>query len=279
MDNLLEEFLVETLTRLQQGEGADLGHGTPATVPEKLTVATARHGEEKTTTTRSDIALPQAQRGERPHGDIQHRVEAFLVESYAQLDRLDQELVTLTEGSAESEPLSRIFRALQTLKGSCGSLGFTRLASIIHAGANVVRRLRDGELQLNVEITTALLALVDAVYQMLGNIEVMGQEGETDDTRLMATLTRFEDVSAATANGTSMGTVAVPAAPLARDGEALAIAVPSDTPPPPERPGAPRPKTAHTTRRGGGESAGNKRLGHEHPGRCGSTRRADGPGR
>jgi two-component system chemotaxis sensor kinase CheA len=147
---------------------------------------------------------------------MQHRVEAFLMESYAQLDRLDQELVMLQEGSADSETLSRVWRGLHTLTDSCGALGFTRLALLTHGGENMMRRLCDGELQLNVEITTALRTLVDAVYQMLSNIEVMGREGETDDTHLRATFTRFEDVSA------------VPPAP----------------PPPLERPGTPLPTTA-----------------------------------
>src|SRR5215468_4393956 len=189
-------YLVETLTRLQQGGGADLRHGTHATVLEKPPVATARNGEEDTTSTRSHIAPPQGQRGERPHGDMQHRVEAFLVESYAHLDRLDQELVMLQEGSADSETLARVWHGLQTLTDSCGTFGFTRLALLTHGGANMMRRLCDGELQLNVEITTVLRTLVDAVYQMLSNIEVMGREGETDDTHLLATFTRFEDVSA-----------------------------------------------------------------------------------
>lgn len=35
-------------------------------------------------------------------------------------------------------------------------------------------RLRDGQLTLNPELTTALLGMVDAVRQMLGSIEVSG---------------------------------------------------------------------------------------------------------
>jgi chemotaxis protein histidine kinase CheA len=46
-------------------------------------------------------------------------------------------------------------------------------------------------LKLTPEITTALLAMVDAVRQMLGNIESAGNEGERDDRELIAILTRL----------------------------------------------------------------------------------------
>ena len=56
-------------------------------------------------------------------------------------------------------------------------------------------------------MTTALLALVDAVRQMLANIELTSQEGDTDVSRLIETLTRFQDVSAVATDGTPIGYV------------------------------------------------------------------------
>jgi hypothetical protein len=51
--------------------------------------------------------------------------------------------------------------------------------------------LRDGQLVLNAEITTALLAMLDAVRQMLGSIGATGSEGERNDRELIATLTEL----------------------------------------------------------------------------------------
>jgi chemotaxis protein histidine kinase CheA len=59
-------------------------------------------------------------------------------------------------------------------------------------GENLLTRLRDRQLTLNPEITTALLSMVDAVRQMLSQIETAGQEGERDDSLLIATLTRLQ---------------------------------------------------------------------------------------
>jgi len=50
---------------------------------------------------------------------------------------------------------------------------------------------------LDPEVTTALLCMVDAVRQMLSQIETAGEEGERDDSALIATLTRLQQAPAA----------------------------------------------------------------------------------
>ncbi len=119
-------------------------------------------------------------------------VQDFLVESYENLDRLDRELVGLEKNPDDREALSSVFRTIHTIKGTCGFLGFGKLEKVAHVGENLLTRLRDGQLHLNRELTTALLGMVDAVRQMLGSIETSGAEGERDDTTLIATLTRLQ---------------------------------------------------------------------------------------
>jgi two-component system chemotaxis sensor kinase CheA len=52
--------------------------------------------------------------------------------------------------------------------------------------------LRNVQLALDGEITTALLTMVDAVRQMLTSIETSGLEGERDDSALISELTRLQ---------------------------------------------------------------------------------------
>src|SRR5713226_10487767 len=94
-------------------------------------------------------------------------IKDFLVESIENLDRLDSELVKLESDPSSEELLSSIFRTIHTIKGSCGFLGFSKLEKVAHAGESLLSRLRDGKLSLNEEITSALLAMVDDVRQML----------------------------------------------------------------------------------------------------------------
>jgi len=122
-------------------------------------------------------------------GDI---VKDFLVESYENLDRLDRDLVGLEKNPHDRDALAGVFRTIHTIKGTCGFLGFPKLEKVAHIGESLLTRLRDGQLTLNPELTTALLGMVDAVRQMLGSIDVSGGEGERDDTKLIATLTRLQ---------------------------------------------------------------------------------------
>jgi two-component system chemotaxis sensor kinase CheA len=118
-------------------------------------------------------------------------VKEFLVESYEGLDRLDQDLITLEKTPGDRDTLGRIFRTIHTIKGTSGFLAFNQLEAVAHVGENLLARLRDGLLTLNPEITSALLAMVDAVRQMLGGIEATGKEGERNDQELIANLTRL----------------------------------------------------------------------------------------
>lgn len=90
-------------------------------------------------------------------------VKDFLIESSENLDRLDQELVRLESEPGSKDLLASIFRTIHTIKGSCGFLGFARLEKVAHAGENLLSKLRDGKLALTAELTSGLLAMVDAV--------------------------------------------------------------------------------------------------------------------
>ena len=123
-------------------------------------------------------------------------VQDFLVESYENLDRLDLDLLALEQNPDDRETISSIFRTIHTIKGTCGFLGFGRLESLTHAGENLLSLLREGTLSLSSAITDALLAMVDAVRQILGTIEQTGKEGSTDYSALTETLTRLQNPSA-----------------------------------------------------------------------------------
>jgi two-component system, chemotaxis family, sensor kinase CheA len=132
----------------------------------------------------------------------------FLLESYENLDRLDQDFVKLETEPGDLELLKSIFR---TIKGTCGFLGFGKFESLAHAGENLLSVLREGQLTLNSEIISALLAM------MLGSIDTMGNEGERYDQPLIATLTRLIQPPAAAAKDeppSSPEELAKPAEPL-----------------------------------------------------------------
>ncbi|HJU10538.1 MAG TPA: chemotaxis protein CheA, partial [Candidatus Binataceae bacterium] len=128
-------------------------------------------------------------------------IKDFLIESYENLDRLDQELVTLEKDPRNRETLASIFRTIHSIKGTSGFLAFHQLEALTHTGENLLARLRDGLLELTPTITTALLAMVDAVRQMLAHIESEGSEGVRDDQELIETLTHLVNDTETTPEG------------------------------------------------------------------------------
>jgi two-component system, chemotaxis family, sensor kinase CheA len=128
-------------------------------------------------------------------------VKDFLVESYENLDRLDRELVGLEKNPDDSDALGSVFRTIHTIKGTCSFLGFNKLEAVAHVGENLLSGLRDRQLTPTREITTALLTMVDAIREMLSQIENGGREGERDDSVLIATLTRLQQPPVPAAEG------------------------------------------------------------------------------
>jgi len=125
--------------------------------------------------------------------DMDEIVQEFLVESHENLDQLDRDLVDLEQDPTSHPLLSSIFRTIHTIKGTSGFLAFSQLESITHVGENLLSRLRDGALVLTPDMTSALLAMVDAVRAVLRQIEETGAEGDDDHTDLLAVLTALQD--------------------------------------------------------------------------------------
>jgi two-component system chemotaxis sensor kinase CheA len=104
-------------------------------------------------------------------------VQEFLVESYENLDQLDQDLVALEADPISRDLLSSIFRTIHTIKGTSGFLAFNRLEAVTHVGENLLARLRDGQMTMTPVAADALLAMVDVVRALLSQIEKDGTEG------------------------------------------------------------------------------------------------------
>ena len=107
-------------------------------------------------------------------------IKEFLVESAEGLDLLDRDLVALEQDPSSRELLGEVFRAVHTVKGTSGVLGYPKLEKVAHVGENLLSRMRDGKLVLNPAITSGLLAMVDALRRLLSEIEQHGNEGADD---------------------------------------------------------------------------------------------------
>lgn len=115
-------------------------------------------------------------------------LQAFLEESRGGLDQLELDLVELEARPGDPELLARVYRAVHSIKGTCGFLGYRRLEALSHRGEDLLDALRSGRLALDAEIATLLLRLNDAIRSVLARIETTGDEGEDADPELLAAL-------------------------------------------------------------------------------------------
>ena len=112
----------------------------------------------------------------------------FLIESQEGLDRMERCLTELEEKPQDAELIGEIFRAVHTIKGTTGFLGFKRLETLAHAGENLLGLLREGKLTANRPLITGLLELLDGLRSILKSIETKASEGEGDDAVLISQL-------------------------------------------------------------------------------------------
>jgi two-component system chemotaxis sensor kinase CheA len=101
-------------------------------------------------------------------------VQEFLVESEELLQRMDQDMVELEAAPGDPELLNRVFRALHTIKGTSGFLGFEAVVRLSHKAEDVLNALRKGEIVLTRRMMDALLAARDCLGRMLSDIRSGG---------------------------------------------------------------------------------------------------------
>ncbi|MCV0011042.1 chemotaxis protein CheA [Mobiluncus mulieris] len=119
-------------------------------------------------------------------GEMDEIVREFLVESYENLDQLEQDMVSLESEPGSKELLSSIFRTIHTIKGTSGFLAFNRLEKLAHRGENLLSELRDGVREMDQETADVLLSMVDRIRAIMGSVEETGQEGDVDIDSVIA---------------------------------------------------------------------------------------------
>ncbi|MEV6344485.1 chemotaxis protein CheW [Actinoplanes sp. NPDC051851] len=169
--------------------------------------------------------------------DLGEIVGEFLMESHENLDQIDRDLVSLEQEPGSRDLISRIFRAIHTIKGTSGFLAFSRLEKLAHAGESLLSRLRDGVQPVTPETITVLLLCIDGVRSLLSSIEEKGSEDEVD---IDSMIVRIKAQMDAPSDGAAAAPAAAPAAPAAEATEAAETPVTVEAEPVAVRP-APEP--------------------------------------
>lgn len=111
----------------------------------------------------------------------------FLVETNEHIDAAGELLVAFEREPANAGTITKIFRLVHTIKGTCGFLGLSRLEHLTHASEALIGRLRDGA-PATPETVSAILVAVDRVKFILAGLEATAKEPDGDDEDLVALL-------------------------------------------------------------------------------------------
>lgn len=112
--------------------------------------------------------------------ELPEEIRIFLLESYENLDQLEQDLVQLETNPRDAELINSVFRAIHTVKGNSGFLGLQKLEELCHKTETMLDKVRNGNLSLDEKTTNVLLSAVDATRRLLKSVEDTGEEGDQD---------------------------------------------------------------------------------------------------
>jgi two-component system chemotaxis sensor kinase CheA len=102
--------------------------------------------------------------------DVDDLTSEFIAESQEGLDRMERCLTELEVRPDDGALVGEIFRAVHTIKGTTGFLGFDRLEKLAHTGEHLLGSLRDGKLSVTSELISGLLSLLDGLRAILALI-------------------------------------------------------------------------------------------------------------
>ena len=138
---------------------------------------------------------PQVPPGSVDIQSVDELTREFVAESREGLDRMERCLTEL-EGHPENRSLvDEIFRAVHTMKGATGFLGFVRLEALAHAGETLLSSLRAGKVIVTGELISGLLELLDSLRSVLRLVELTGGEGQRRTDEDFATIGRLLELN------------------------------------------------------------------------------------
>ena len=120
--------------------------------------------------------------------EMQEILNDFLTESNEMLEVLDQRFVTLESDPNNADLLNEIFRAMHSMKGSAGFLGFNHLVNVAHRGENILNKLRQGDMAVSPTIISVILETIDVIKAIMADIRATGTDTHVATDAIAATL-------------------------------------------------------------------------------------------
>jgi two-component system chemotaxis sensor kinase CheA len=116
--------------------------------------------------------------------DLTQFHDSFYEESFEALGQMEQALLRLDAGDADTELINTIFRVAHSIKGGAATFGFSQISSFTHTLETVLDELRAHRLQATSTLSDLLLRSLDLLREMLHG----QQAGQPCDAQRVADL-------------------------------------------------------------------------------------------
>jgi len=113
-------------------------------------------------------------------------LDQFVIEARECLEAIGKRLLDVEQEPDNEALLNDLFRSVHTLKGNCGLFEFKPLERVVHAGEDLLDRVRHRTLAYSAELADALLEAMDYSAQLIDQIERHGRIEDAADAASMA---------------------------------------------------------------------------------------------
>lgn len=103
--------------------------------------------------------------------DLGEFLEFYLLDSQEQIEKLGSGLLQLEKEGNNSSLINDLFRSAHSLKGASGTMGYTSIVALTHTAEDLLDRLRQGKIEVSMDLIDVLLAMTDRVKAMLAQVE------------------------------------------------------------------------------------------------------------
>lgn len=103
--------------------------------------------------------------------DLGEFLEFYLLDSQEQIEKLGAGLLQLEKEGNNIPLINDLFRSAHSLKGASGTMGFTSIVALTHSAEDLLDRLRQGKIEVSMDMIDVLLEVTDRVKAMLAQVE------------------------------------------------------------------------------------------------------------
>ncbi len=121
--------------------------------------------------------------------------EIFFQEMREVFEHIDSCILVLEKTPGDLEIIKNLFREVHTLKGSSGVFGLREIADLTHHAEDLLDRMREGKLEPNEEVFSALLRCFDRLKEMMDGAQKKQNLSTFDNSDIVRQLCDFKEIT------------------------------------------------------------------------------------